>query len=201
MAFGRGCQLWSPEPFPFPDGGEYLVRLELGWDGLASRDVTHWLLDIAITDGELIAAVPNFCLGEGTTEAVHRLFDQTANGLRAETWSSRLHPHPIQSIVLRLRGSPDTAVCVNADTVHGERVCGTAVSSRLGTLRNSTPWAAITESFAAPKLCISGCHSMAETRMSINWTDAATSDDAFYMVRVLQRNGQAAWTSPVWFRG
>ncbi len=198
---GTRCQLWSPEPPPLPGSGEYLVRLEVGWDGLASRDITHWLLDIDVTDGELISAVPNFCLGEGTTDAVHRVFDQTTKGVRAETWSSRLHPHPVQSIVLQLRGSPDTAISVNADTVHGEHVCGAAVSSRLGTLRNSTPWAAISESFAAPKLCISGCHSEAETRMSVNWTDPAATDEAFYMVRVLQRNGQAAWTSPIWFRG
>lgn len=195
---GERSQLWSPPAVDFEQSREFLVRIEMGWDGLDSTKTTHWLLNIRIEDGELITATPNFCLGAGTDDKVHRLFEQTATSLKAECWTSRRHPHPVNSIVLQVRGSPRTGVAVEAETQYGEEPSGASLAASLAEIREATPWAAITAAFSAPKLCLSGCHAIGETRQAIQWDDETDSTPAFYMVKVQQRNGQCAWSAPIY---
>jgi hypothetical protein len=65
-------------------------------------------------------------------------------------------------------------------------------------LLERTEWGTIAKAFSAPKICMGLAHGRSETHFTGEWTDPAPGNDDFYLVKVQQKNGQMAWSSPIW---
>jgi hypothetical protein len=103
-------------------------------------------------------------------------------------------------LVLRLEADASARVEVDAEAFwHGSR-SGCRLAASLGELRSRDEWAAVSEIFSAPRMRLGHCHGSSETDVDFEWADPTPGSDDWYLVKVLQKNGQAAWSSPIWCR-
>ncbi|MHC4917174.1 MAG: hypothetical protein ACYTGB_16970, partial [Planctomycetota bacterium] len=117
-----------------------------------------------------------------------------------EAYTSRANSRPQSGLVLRLEADASARVEVDAEAFwHGSR-SGCRLAASLGELRSRDEWAAVSEIFSAPRMRLGHCHGSSETDVDFEWADPTPGSDDWYLVKVLQKNGQAAWSSPIWCR-
>ena len=78
--------------------------------------------------------------------------------------------------------------------------CGCRLGAPLGEFQARDQWAAISEVFSAPRVRLGEVHGTSETDVEVDWTDPDPGENDWYLVKVLQKNGVAAWSSPIWCR-
>ncbi len=123
--------------------------------------------------------------------------DKTEEGFALKTYTSRKQAfgeNPTNAIVLSISGTPKTTVTLNL-----QKPAEMTVSKSLQELTDNNEvfftGAFPAESFVFHPLVFSDNYS---TRFE--FTDAVDSQEAmnWYYVRVIQTNGQMAWSSPIW---
>jgi hypothetical protein len=176
----------------------FLARLEFGWDGMNSKEVTDWLIQVSVNGGQLIEAVPCFAGGSGSIEKVSRVASLLPHEAAIEASTSRLNSRPTSAVVLRVEGTDSTQCRVSASARYKGAPCGCGFATRIGELRQRTAWGTIAKAFSAPKICLGPAHAESELRFAGEWTDPAPGNDDFYLVKVQQKNGHIAWSSPIW---
>jgi hypothetical protein len=180
------------------DEDTFVCRLSFGWDSMTSSEVTDWNLSVEVEEGEIVEVMPNFSGGNGSVEKVNRVREWSGKRLKAEAFTSRLNAFPVSEIVLRLKGSRETSVSAEAQCAYKGESCGCRVGGAVRDLLESDEWAAISPVFSSPKLRLGGMHGGGIVDVSGEWEDAETDAPAWYLLRVQQKNGHAAWSSPIW---
>jgi len=196
---GRRFALESDSELPAKSGGEYLCRVEFGWDGLGSRKTTDWQIELRVDEGELIEILPCFAGGEGSTEEISRITGQDRQRAGIFAYTSRLNSRPTSGVIVRLEGSPATKISLEVSANHGGAEGGARLQATLGELAGRTAWAAISPSFSAPRISLGSGIAREALRREYVFRDAAGKPGDFYTVKVQQKNGQTAWSSPIWF--
>jgi len=177
-----------------------LVRIEMGWgpwNDLNLSRICDWEGAIQIYGGELIDVHPCFQSGSFSETKRNLITDKTYEGCSIQAITSRnqaCEENPTNAVVLRIAGNPDTKVTFNLQKPVEMRV------SR--SLRELTEDNAVfitgeflTESFVFHPVVFSEFYT---SRFEFTDTVESHEDADWYYVRVIQTNGQMAWSSPIW---
>ncbi len=196
----RVIERWQPAAAgQDPPAGPVLVHLELGW-GLPWLQV-EWEVALSVVGGRLLAVEPRFRGPEvvdpnTATEASHAFSRWHSSGEGEVTFRTRTRGNPTtttaatQGVCLKVAGEADTRL-------RGQ-INGQAVEVRLGELAQG-PHAGYLGGFLSPAYCFQRAVPAAEYTLRAaarHRSETRTRD--WYYVRVGQKNGQWAWSSPIW---
>jgi hypothetical protein len=190
---------WSPAPAAPRPGTPRKVHLEVGW-GQRDRDVA-WEVELEVVDGRLLSVEPRFRgrhvvspqarAGERYAfSACDRVADSRVR-FRTLTWGNVTTMTPsTQGVCLQVAGEASTRLRA--------RINGRDVSVSLGELGEGAR-AGYLGGFRTPAFCFH--RAVAESEYSCRTTLTHRSDSRhrdWYYARVCQKNGQWAWSSPIW---
>ena len=198
---GRSAEKWNPKSGEQERRGPYLLRFEFGWGGLNDTRQTRWQLDIRCDKANILAATPYFCSGPQTTEVVNRI-SQTDSKVVVNAVSTRSNSVPTQTVLLELDGPPEADLRYDIAASWGENKLSAAGAKSLAELLDDDCTVEIADVFSAPKMKIHRMLPASAAHFSCSWKDPLPHDasPASYFIKVVQKNGHMAWTSPVWYR-
>ncbi|VAW12664.1 hypothetical protein MNBD_BACTEROID01-2024 [hydrothermal vent metagenome] len=184
-------------------GRPVLLRIEFGWgpwNDLNLSRICDWEANVKISNGKLIDVYPCFQSGPFSETKRNLIYGKTEEGFSIETYTSRKQAfmeNPTNAVVLRISGNPETKVTLNM-----QKPVEMKVSKTLGQLKKGNAVFFTgefpAESFVFHPVVFSGNYS---TRFEFTDTAGTQKDVNWYYVRVIQANGQMAWSSPIWVGG
>ena len=183
------------------------IKFEFGWNQVASKDRIDWRGTIALTEGRLLGATPQF-RGAPFTSPQR---DLEGNEIPWESWVSRItgtsgnsvsfdaksesNPAPMQpvtqSIALDVQMPLEGEIVAN---INGREFSHT-LSELLEGTRSHFMRGWLTEA-------VSFHRAVPESGFLVDFDleDHATRDEDYYFLRVRQTDHQWAWSSPIWVR-
>jgi hypothetical protein len=174
-----------------------LLRIEWGWDGLSSRRVTRWRIRVNVDRGRILQAIPCFCGGPDVLEEEDSLRRSGEHMVEISSATCRTSFHPTHAAVLALEAGPDTRIRVEATGSWGEQPFHRTLDLLGRELSGGDMHAEILPVFTAPKIKLHTLHDPAFLRAEGEWEDPHPGED-FYYIKVQQKNGHLAWSSPIW---
>lgn len=176
-----------------------VVRLEYGWGPWASLGIPRicdWKIDTKVQGGKITELMPGFQSGPIAEDRRNRITGSTPGGFELTSYTSRLDAFAEKAtnlVAMRIEGGPDTRITLNIT-----QPTSMTVSKTLAELLASNE-VAFTGPFPDESLILHRPVPEVNSSCSFGITDTADgSRDDWYYVRVTQRNGQLAWSSPVW---
>jgi hypothetical protein len=176
-----------------------VVRFEYGWGpwaALGMERVCDWDIRIALDGGVLEAAVPCFQTGPLDEARRDKIIERSDHDMRVQSFTAlrqQIEDIPTKSVVLRVRGGPETRI-----TVALESPSRVALSRTFKDLAESNEMLFTgdfpKESAMLHRLVFRDHH---QTSFTISDEDDGKGVNWYY-VRVVQANGQLAWSSPIW---
>ncbi|MBW7997891.1 MAG: hypothetical protein FVQ81_15240 [Candidatus Glassbacteria bacterium] len=183
------------DPFRRP----VLVRLEYGWGPWASLGIPRicdWKIKVGVQGGKITELMPGFQSGPLTEDHRNRIANRSAEGFVLSSYTSRLqafNERPTNLVVMRIQGGPETRITLNLDQPTGMQLTRT-----LAELLEDNA-VAFTGPFPDESLILHRAVAETNSNCSFSFTDSGDgAEDDWYYVRVMQRNNQLAWSSPVW---
>ncbi len=176
-----------------------LVRFEYGWGPWPALGITRtcdWSFEIALEGGVIEAVHPCFTSGPLEEERRDRIVEQTEHAVRVRSFTAlrqQIEDRSQKAIALRLRGGPDSLLSVTIDAPSKKKV-----QLRLSELAESSE-AVFTGEFPRESAMLNRLVFEDHFKTSFDISDEADgSRTDWYYVRVVQANGQMAWSSPIW---
>lgn len=174
-----------------------IVRLEYGWGLLAGEAVYDWDVEIEVTGGRIVGYMPGFQSGPYEENRRDRINGLTETTLHLESFTSRaqaLRGIPTKNVALKLQAEPDTLM-----TLKLQKPSRMVVKKQLKELVQVNDVSSTTRAWSSPSFII---HRLVfadgyKSRFSITDTEALKNQSVYY-VRVIQENGQLAFSSPIW---
>lgn len=191
------------------EGGRAKLRIRWGWGPWAALDMARicdWKGQIQISGGTVMDVTPIIQAGPVDDERRDRFNNRTDTGLEFTSFTSRIeafNEDPTKGVILELDGGPETTVSMQLDKPYRRHYQHT-----LADLMESSSSHFIGE-FSEESVLLHRLLVPASYTCEFTWTDTIenSANDAeavdriggdLYMIRVLQSNGQMAWSSPVW---
>lgn len=188
-------------PHDPPDPGRYKVRLEWGW-GEKGRPAV-WKGRVRLSSGRVVDVERCFRgeevldprderSGASESELLHRLeeVDETSAAWHSTTFGN---PHPTvaatSGLILELDAGLDARLEFEINDLHFSFTLGELVE---GSKRVATA------GWLSPVLQVHRAVAMRRWIQRIGLEDAPERGIDVYRVRVVQENGQMAWSSPIW---
>lgn len=176
-----------------------LIRFEYGWGpwpALAMARTFDWNINIEVKGGRLIDLQPCFTSGPLSESRRDQVLEKTEHGARIKSYTAlkqQLEDVSQKSVVLKVLGGPETIITV-AVNMPG----GTTLEQTLGQLATSNEMLFTgefpRESAMLHRLVFSDHY---DTSFEVD-DEASGEEDSWYYTRVVQTNGQLAWSSPIW---
>ncbi len=198
---GRGAAKWQTGPVSPGSGLPDLVRLEWGWGGMKSLDKTCWNIEARVEGGRLERVFPCFCGGPDVVEDENRLQRPERNRVDIRSYTCRTNFGPTQAVVIALSGDAGTKLRVSMQGQWGSRKFSQVVSLSKRDMGAASHSYKVAPVFSAPQLKIHPLCSGTESCFEKEWVDPRPASSDSYFVKVVQKNGQMAWSSPIWFVG
>ncbi len=175
----------------------FQVRFEFGWGpwGDLSLDrICDWDFEIGVQDGRLLRVFPCLQSGPFDEERRHRIESVGDHAVRVQSYTGRdgaYRGNPNQSIVFEVEGDAATvfSLAMHAPTSLTESVCAAELAG--------SSIAGFTGPFPAESFLWHRCDPAARTTLSRRTTIDLDPGNHYVYARIRQRNGQMAWTSPV----
>lgn len=209
---------WSPELRADPDNGSvpgdrYFLRARWGWGRMGSRADFCWEIVTSLEGGTFNEIMPGFGSVPPAEEAAGVAGTDgefVREGEQQIRWSSRTNrafPQPFDQMAFQIQGTPRTQIhtvlrCWEGDDCHEQEI-----SISLADLLHASQEIHVTQPPFTPTfqwtraLPTARCAVTIEEAVQLPATRGSAQawpEECFY-VRVRQRNGQMAWSSPVWF--
>ncbi len=176
-----------------------IVRLEYGWGPWASLGIPRicdWEISARVQGGKITGLMPGFQSGPLAEDRRNRIAGSTPGGFELTSYTSRLDAFAERAtnlVAIRIDGGPETRI-----TLKLTRPTAMTISKTLAELLGENE-VAFTGPFPDESLILHRPVAAVNAGCSFGFTDTGDgSRDDWYYVRVTQRNGQLAWTSPVW---
>ena len=176
-----------------------LVRLEFGWGpwpSLGMARVADWDFRVTIEGGTLESVQPCFQSGPLEEGRRDRILDRSERGLRVRSFTARrqlMADNATKAVVLKLRGGPRTRLTVSFDAPSRH-----SVTRSLAELAESSE-VVFMGPFPSESALIHRLVFDEHARSEFTFTDTDDGERTiWYYVRVVQANGQLAWSSPIW---
>ncbi len=185
----------SPRSWNLP----VLVRFEYGWGpwpALGMSRTCDWSFQVSIEGGVLHDLQPCFQSGPLDEERRDRIVERTERSVRVQSFTAlreQFEDISTKAVVLRLRGTPETRLTIALDKPSAKSLTLTlAELAECGEALFTGPFPR--ESALVHRLVFNENY---ETAFTVNDTDSGSAANWYY-VRVVQANGQLAWSSPIW---
>ncbi|MEA2064123.1 MAG: hypothetical protein U9P14_10525, partial [Gemmatimonadota bacterium] len=176
-----------------------LVRIELGWGPWASLEIPRvcdWEADIELRGGQILEYQPCFQSGPLDEKRRNRVSSVSDAGLQITSYTSRKQAFaesPTNAVVLRIQGNAETSIEVKLSKPSLQ-----SVKKNFSELARSNQ-VTFTGPFPDESLIVHRPVMEANASTSFSFTNEGTGNSAdWYYVRVVQANGQMAWSSPIW---
>lgn len=197
---GELAQMWpGPTLATTTDDGRFLTRVEWGWGRMDNPELTEWRIDLTVEGGRIARAVPCFAGGAGSVTLENHLRQLSDRQIEITSYTSRLNPRPLSGAVLELEGDGDTSVACQVEALCDGQRGGCEVHAPLSTLIADDVWGKPFARFSSPRLRIGQARSPSSLAFAATWHDPEPGERDTYMIKVQQKNGQLAWTSPMLF--
>jgi hypothetical protein len=176
-----------------------LARFEYGWGPWAALNmarVCDWDIQISVERGKLESVQTCFQSGPLEEERRDRIVEKSDRHVRVQSFTAlrqQIEDIPTKSVVLKMRGGPDTRI-----TIALESPTRVSLSQTFAELAESNEML-FTGDFPKESAMLHRLvfHDHYRTQFTL-----ADEDDGkgvnWYYVRVVQANGQLAWSSPIW---
>jgi hypothetical protein len=181
----------------------FYLRVEAGWGGMKEQINTDWNIDLTIERGEIKSVTPYFSSGPQTVETADRATMTSAEQVSIETTSTRSNLMPTQSAVVEIDANASTILHYRIIAQwKGERY---SVEGRLelAELLEDDRYAEISDVFSAPKVKFHRAVPVSDVQFhrQLDLGDEGRwgGPGASYFVKVVQKNGHMAWSSPIWY--
>jgi len=185
------------------DGGwsrRWKCRVEFGWGpwtAFGMPRVADWRILLRAERAKIVAVMPCFQSGPFDEERRNRILDSDETSCRWESYTSRqdaFNETPTNAVVFELEGPPDARLHLEV-TEPGERHIDLSLE-RLATsshieFTGEFPCESLLVHRLAPEELYQACFEFDDEPSGVRAED-------FYYVRVIQANGQMAWSSPIW---
>lgn len=201
---GKSLTKWNLQTSLHDECYRDLIKLEWGWDGMGSKEISRWDISIKVEYGEIIQSTPCFCGGPDITEKENSIEHQDSHNLVINSYTCRSNFNPTQAVILDIEGGPDALLNIYFKGKWGSNEFSRSISIKKRNLKNSDAYFDILSIFTAPKLKIHKKLPYESLYFNKKWKDidrGGEGNEDFYIVKVLQRNGQMAWSSPIWCTG
>lgn len=180
---------------------EHLTRVEWGWDLLSSDKITKWEVKLAAKNSTLQDTQVSFCGGAGSATELNLLKKLDDQHLELSSFTSRRNAFPVNSITFLWQGALDAGLELDIAGVQDR----TPFRKKLGVLKSDLhhrdAYLAAFERFSSPKLKIHSLRTPWEFRFRRSTVDSRVQPGDYYFLKVIQENGQMAWSSPIWIEG
>jgi hypothetical protein len=176
-----------------------LVRFEYGWGpwpALGMARVCDWDFQVRIEGGRLEESQTGFQSGPLEEGRRDRVLDRSEGGFRVQSFTAlrqNIEDVSTKAVVLKIRGNPETRL-----TIALERPSRQSVTYSLRELAESSE-TLNTGPFPKESALIHRLvfHDHYDTSFRFTDRDGGAGVNWYY-ARVVQANGQLAWSSPVW---
>lgn len=175
------------------------VHFEVGWGN--KNEPVDWKANLVVKNGELLAVEPRFrgyeiVAPQAKEEATYAFSGWQKEGEHGLSFNTRTWGNPTtstsntQGVCLTIRGTEQTKL---VGTVNGQRIEARLIDlvkgSRSGYLGD----------FLTPAYRLRRAVPHADSHAHFNFSHAVRGEQRdWYYVRVRQKNGQCAWSSPIW---
>ena len=180
---------------------EFRLRVEWGWGGMEVQRVTDWRLRLSLSAGEIREVIPHYQSGPYDEERRNRILERSPRACGWQSYTSRRQAFrgvATNALVFTIRAPRSARIVLEAEEPTPRRVDFT-VAEALS--RNHVE--RMGPSFSAETLLVHRALPLSALRRLWEWEDenGAERPRDYYYVRVQQRNGQMAWSSPIWVEG
>ena len=172
----------------------------MGWGAggiLGLVNVSDWNMDIQVSGGKLNDVYP--CFQSGPYEETKRnlIKNKTSEGCSVQSYTSRKQAfaeNTTNAIVLDISGNLDTEILLNL-----EKPAKMTITKSLRELAESNA-VTFTGEFPSESIDLHQVVFSDNYSAQFEFTDTVNSEKGtdWYYVRVIQTNGQLAWSSPIW---
>ena len=198
---GRVIRREAVLPQPFAGTGPCKLRIEMGWGELES--LTDWDVELRLENGALLGVEPHL---RGKDIAMPDLEDdESCLWSRLDYAGERVHLRTRTPKNATVRSGAMQGITLTLDALHNTRLHATINGERL-----SLPLADLgrgarvcyTSGFVSPALVFHRLTPPANYARRLRFAhESGGAGRDWYYVRVRQRNGQCAWSSPIWVEG
>lgn len=176
-----------------------VLRFEYGWGpwpALGWGGTADWKFNIDVEGGEIQQIQPCFTTGPLDEFRRDRILEQTPQQLKIQSFTAlkqQVDDWSQKAIVMRIQGDADTRISIScqkpSDCQLTQKFSDLAVSNEMLFTR-PFPW----ESAMLHRIVF---HNQWNTEFKFTDQSDGKQDDWYY-VRVIQSNGEMAWSSPIW---
>lgn len=177
---------------------KHLIKIEWGWDMIASKAITKWNIRLTCDNGKLDDMVPAFCGGSASqteTNLIKKSDDGTWNIF---SYTSRKNAVPVNSITFFLTGEMNAEIHLDIEVEHENSKFQQQVSLRKADLLDKDFHKVAFDRFSSPKIKVHALIPSNEYAFNSELSDDTAKAGDFYFLKVTQQNGQMAWCSPIW---
>jgi hypothetical protein len=176
-----------------------LARFEYGWGPWPALGITRscdWEFQIRLDDGVFDAIQPCFISGPLEEDRRDQILERTDRSVRVRSFTAlrqQIEDRSQKAVVLKMRGGPDTKL-----TITLSKPTDATLAMTFRDLAESNE-ALYTGEFPRESAMLNRIvfNEQYETSFEVNDTGNGSQADWYY-VRVVQSNGQLAWSSPIW---
>jgi hypothetical protein len=176
-----------------------VARFEYGWGPWPALGITRvcdWDFQMRVENGAIDAVHPCFIAGPHEEDRRDKILERTEKSIRVQSFTAlrqQVEDRSQKAIVLKMRGGPDSKLIITLSSPSNGTLAMTfrdlADSSEV-MYTGEFP----KESAVLNRLVFNEQY---ETSFQLNDTGNGSQADWYY-VRVVQSNGQLAWSSPIW---
>jgi hypothetical protein len=178
----------------------HLLKIEWGWDMIASKDITSWNIDLICNKGKIEDVVPAFVGGSGSVTEMNMMYRKTDRHYHFDTFTSRRNSRPVNSVSMVFEGDADSEIELQIRGVYEGKDFSRHLLIKKKDLFNHDIMESALDRFSAPKVKVHALINEKEYNFKAEVCDESVLPGDFYYLRVMQCDGHIAWTSPIWMK-
>ncbi len=197
---GVSKAIWpGNESTPGQREGPYIIRLEWGWGRMAAAEATRWKIELSAIGGAIAEVFPCFAGGPASSELSNTYKRLPDSSLRIESFTGRQNPHPTSGLAIVVDGDEKTEIFCSAESETNGEMGACEIKARIMDLFSDDAWGCPLERFSSPRIRIGRALAREDLRFGALWRDEDAAGEDFYILKAQQKNGQIAWSSPLFF--
>ena len=186
------------------------LRLELGWSGMNDMQAAIWQIALNGTSGTAFRkATPYVSSGSQSTGYVDTVALESETRVVMQTHSSRTNSSPTALYLFEVEIGTEGAFTYEVRMEwQGETFLCRGILA-FSDLAHDDVYITPSDSFSAPKIKFHRLLALSDAYMQVHWDatmlKSIRNDNPngwaprdSYFIKVVQKNGQCAWTSPIW---
>ena len=181
-----------------PEAKRHLIKIEWGWDMIVSKEITRWNIKLNCENGKINDMLPAFCGGSASVTEMNSINKIDQLNWQISSYTSRKNALPVNSVSFFMDGDMNAKIHLD---IEGE---SPSFKRQLlftkGDLLNKDIYEAAFDRFSSPKIKVHCLIFSNEYAFEEELNDDTVKPGDFYFLKVIQQNGQMAWTSPIWIQ-